>query len=150
MALGEQACNQLQQCPNRETTLRLQSTAPGLQSTALGPPYPCTHKSRLVSSGWSMSALPPIVLQNSPTARVGSLWGVSEHGALLALPPSPGDRRQIYDIRRELGLRSAGGWHDRRWSFDILGELSQVLGGGDEQNLVAGAAQAPQPEPVEL
>jgi hypothetical protein len=58
-----------------------------------------------------------------------------------------GDRRQIYDIR---GLRSAGDWHDRWWSFEILSELSQVLGGGDEQNLVAGAAQAPQPQPVEL
>ena len=62
----------------------------------------------------------------------------------------PGDRRQMYGIQRELGLRGAGGWRHWRWSFGILGELSQVLGGGDEQNLVAGAAQAPQPEPVEL
>jgi hypothetical protein len=65
---------------------------------------------------------------------------------LLALPPSPGDRRQIYDIRRELGVRSGGGWHDRRWSFDILGELSQVLGGGDKQNLVAGPIVKARPE----
>src|SRR5918995_981007 len=98
-----------------------------------------------------MSAYGGIVLQNFPTARVGSLWGMSEHGALLALPPSPRDRRQIYDIRgRELGLRSASCWRRRRWSFDILGEFSQVLGGGNEQNLVAGAAQAPQPQPIEL
>jgi len=59
---------------------------------------------------------------------------------------SAADRR----YRHALGLRSAGGWRPGRWSFEILGELSQVLGGGDEQNLVAGAAQAPQPQPVEL
>src|SRR6476646_10629385 len=73
--------------------------------------------------------------------------GVSEWGALIARPPSGGSVADIFD---ELGLRSAGGWRHRRWSSDILGELSQVLGGGDEQNLVAGAAQAPQPQPVEL
>src|SRR6476660_9786258 len=73
--------------------------------------------------------------------------GVSEWGALIARPPSGGSVADIFD---ELSLRSAGGWRHRRWSSDILGELSQVLGGGDEQNLVAGAAQAPQPQPVEL
>ena len=30
-----------------------------------------------------MSVIPLIVLQNSPMARVGSLWGVLEHDALL-------------------------------------------------------------------
>src|SRR6478735_11785779 len=60
--------------------------------------------------------------------------GVSEWGALIARPPSGGSVADIFD---ELGLRSAGGWRHRRWSSDILGELSQVLGGGDEQNLVA-------------
>src|SRR6476646_11079177 len=73
--------------------------------------------------------------------------GVSEWGALIARPPSGGSVADIFD---ELSLRSAGGWRHRRWSSDILGELSQVLGGGDEQNLVAAAAQAPRPQPVEL
>src|SRR6476659_3713637 len=81
-----------------------------------------------------------------PTAPSVGL-GVSEWGALIARPPSGGSVADIFD---ELGLRSAGGWRHRRRSSDILGELSQVLGGGDEQNLVAGAAQAPQPQPVEL
>jgi hypothetical protein len=53
------------------------------------------------------------------------------------------DRRQRFDIRRLLGIRSTGGWRHRWRSPDILGEFSQVLGGGDEQNLVTGATQAP-------
>jgi hypothetical protein len=57
---------------------------------------------------------------------------------------------QIDDARRGLGLCNTGGWRSRRRALDVLGELSQVLGGGDEQNLVAGAAQSPQSEPVEL
>ena len=57
-----------------------------------------------------------------------------------------GGRDAIFE---ELGIRSTA-WRHRWWPSDILSELSQVLSGGDEQNLVAGAAQAPQPEPVEL
>jgi hypothetical protein len=78
------------------------------------------------------------------------LDGVSERGAVLALPPSPGIGGRHIAIRRELRIRSTGDWRHRWWSSDILGELSQVLGGGDEENLVAGTAQAPQPQPVEL
>jgi hypothetical protein len=73
-----------------------------------------------------MSVIPLIVLQNSPTARVSSLWGECQSWCFACSAAISGDRRQIYDIRRELGLRSAGDWHDRWWSFEILSEFSQV------------------------
>src|SRR5499427_7487098 len=90
------------------------------------------------------SALDRSVLQNSSMARDASL-GASARRGLLALPPSLWSPAAV-----ALRLRNAGDWRSRGWSLDVLGELSQVLGGGDEQNLVAGTAQAPQPEPVQL
>src|SRR5215468_962322 len=77
--------------------------------------------------------------------RALARFWVLKQRALLALPPSRWRAAAV-----GLSLRKAGDWRSRRRSLDVLGELSQVLGGGDEQNLVTGAAQAPQPEPVQL
>ena len=73
----------------------------------------------LTARGLGMSASPSIVLQNSATARVGSLWGMSEHGALLALPPlrGIGGRYTIFDA----SLSSAG------WNYFIEMECLEEL-----------------------
>jgi len=73
----------------------------------------------LTARGLGMSASPSIVLQNSATARVGSLWGMSEHGALLALPPlrGIGGRYTIFDA----SLSSAG------WNYFIEMECVEEL-----------------------
>ena len=39
---------------------------------------------------------------------------------------------------------------DRRWYLDQFGEFPEVLGGGGEVELVAGAARTTQSQPVEL
>jgi hypothetical protein len=74
------------------------------------------------------------LLQNSATARVDSLW-MSVRAWCFACSAA------VFGDRRRIGLRNSGGRRHRPWSSNILGELSQVLGGGNEQDLVAGAAQ---------
>ena len=45
---------------------------------------------------------------------------------------------------------NASGRWDRWWRRDRHGELSEVLGGGGEVELVAGAVWSSQPQPIEL
>ena len=76
----------------------------GLVMTRLLPLRPCTHKSRLVSSGWSMSALPPkadirqrrsaanptnrAIGSPSPTAIAQPTPAVTPHTTRPTVPPN--------------------------------------------------------------
>ena len=72
-------------------------------------------------------------------AAVDALWAaVDVFGELLREPEVQG--------QWEVGDRSGG--HDRR-RRDQLGELPEVLGGGGEEELVAGAVRPSKPEAIE-
>jgi hypothetical protein len=87
------------------------------------------------------------MLQNTPR---GARWFASGNVRTWCFAAALRGSAADIAIRGELSIRSTGTWCHWWWPSDILSELSQILGGGDEQNLVAGAAQAPQPQPIEL